>query len=469
MRRAAVFALLLYSFVFGNVHAEVTHIRFGRFGDVTLYSRKPEASRVILFISGDEGWGRVVADMAGELSNADTLVAGIDARQYQGSLRHSREECSYPAAELEALSKEIQKRLNFPHYVLPVIIGYSAGASLAYASFAQAPPNTFSGAITFGFCPDSRVEHRFCAGTGLQLKSGAGGKGFTFLPARNLETRWFLFQGSIGPVCNPSVIDAFVKEVPRATVIHLPDQGHGISASAQFMTQLQSALTDLTKKETVAAEKSSSVPGEKPKDLPLIELPASGKASDSLAFIVTGDGGWASLDREVGTYLAKQGIAVVGFDSLQYFWTRRTPDQAARDFAKVMQYYLGAWDKQKAILVGYSFGADVMPFLASRLPGDLLQRVKLIALLGPSRDADFEFHVTEWLGSIHRKDSQPVLPEVKKLKGTKTLCFYGRKDGDDSLCTILDSSLATRIAIDGGHHFGGDYQSIAEKIVTESK
>ena len=36
----------------------------------------------------------------------------------------------------------------------------------------------------------------------------------------------------------------------------------------------------------------------------------------------------------------------------------------------------------KVVLIGYSLGADVLPFMASRLKPDLVNRVVLIALLG---------------------------------------------------------------------------------------
>jgi type IV secretory pathway VirJ component len=463
--KQALFALfLLCAFYLNDVFASVQVIHFARFGEVKLYSSGTAQSRVILFLSGGEARRSVVADLEMKLAGADVVVAGIDAARYVSELQRSREKCHYPAADLEALSKEIEKKLNFAHYVLPVVIGHSEGASLAYASLAQAPPNTFYGLITVGFCPENGIGGHYCSGTGLQVKPAADRKRFTFLPSQHLETPWLLLADTAKPACSASSIAAFTKGIAAARVIPTVNEAN----ENALLTQLESALDHLNKR-NASSQSPQSAPSEKPKDLPLIELPASGKASDSIAFILTGDGGWASLDREVGTYLATQGIAVVGFDCLQYFWTRRTPDEAAKDFSKVMQYYLTAWHKRQALLIGYSFGADVLPFLAHRLPADLLRRVRLIGLLGPSRDADFEFHVTEWLGSGRRKDSQPVLPEVKKLKGTRILCFYGRDDADDSLCTLLDASLATRVPIEGGHHFGGDYQTIAKTIVTESQ
>ena len=132
--------------------------------------------------------------------------------------------------------------------------------------------------------------------------------------------------------------------------------------------------------------------------------------------IVTGDGGWASIDRDIGNALAERGIPVVGFNSLQYFWNRHTPEETARDVQRVLQHYLALWHKQTAMMIGYSFGADVLPFLINRFPPDLQKSITVVALLGPSRTADFEFHLTDWLGGVHHENDKPVLPEIKKLQ-----------------------------------------------------
>ena len=106
-------------------------------------------------------------------------------------------------------------------------------------------------------------------------------------------------------------------------------------------------------------------------DLPLVEVPAPDSNTDTLCVIVSGDGGWAAIDKGISAALAKQGIPVVGLNALKYFWSARTPDQSAKDLERILRHYLAAWKKQKVLLVGYSFGADVIPFMATRLPDDL--------------------------------------------------------------------------------------------------
>jgi len=76
----------------------------------------------------------------------------------------------------------------------------------------------------------------------------------------------------------------------------------------------------------------------------------------------------------------------------------KTPEIAAEDLSRILRAYLTTWKKDKVVLIGYSLAADVLPFMANRLELDLLNRVVLIALLGPGNDANFEFHLTDWLG-----------------------------------------------------------------------
>ena len=51
------------------------------------------------------------------------------------------------------------------------------------------------------------------------------------------------------------------------------------------------------------------------------------------------------------------------------------------------------------LLVGYSFGADVLPFVVNRLPADLRARVASVSLLGIDSNASFEVRVTDWVGA----------------------------------------------------------------------
>ncbi|MGB8933180.1 MAG: AcvB/VirJ family lysyl-phosphatidylglycerol hydrolase, partial [Anaeromyxobacteraceae bacterium] len=179
--------------------------------------------------------------------------------------------------------------------------------------------------------------------------------------------------------------------------------------------------------------------------------------------LVTGDGGWAGIDRELAAAVAANGLPVVGLDSLKYFWTRRTPESFAADLGRIIEHYAAALGRPNVALIGYSRGADVLPAATALLAGGPRARVKVLALLGPGRAAEFELHVADFISS--GSGGRPILPDVERLAGTPVLCLYGRDEGE-SLCPLIRSRPGARLVeLDGGHHFGGDYGAVAREVV----
>jgi type IV secretory pathway VirJ component len=177
--------------------------------------------------------------------------------------------------------------------------------------------------------------------------------------------------------------------------------------------------------------------------------------------MLSGDGGWAGLDKKVAAALADEGIDVVGIDSLRYFWSERTPQGLADDLDRVIRYYASQWHKTGAILIGYSQGADVLPFAINRLPPASRQLVTHSVLMGLGINASFEFHDGNWLGST---DGVPIRPEAAKLQPERTLCIYGA-DESDSLCPQLAPASVQARKMAGGHHFDGNYDELARMII----
>jgi len=448
------------------VHVNAEALRMGRFGVVDLYHAGTNPAHVVLLLSGDAGWNVSAAELAADLSSqTDSLVVGIDSRHYQGQLALSHERCHYPAADLEALSKFVQKSLEFPQYITPVLLGYLSGGTVAYGALVQAPPGTFAGAISIGFCPRVSLSRPFCRGYGLQSEELPAGKGYRFLPISAVKDPWSVIQGGDDPVCRAEEASTFVARVKGAQIQVLAGRGHGMATVAQWMPAVKMAFSGMMQARD--DYKKSTAPVSGPKDLPLVELPARKPEADLFAVIVSGDGGWASIDRQIGEALVQDGIPVVGLNSLQYFWKERTQAEMSGDLARILNYYLTGREKSGAILIGYSLGADVLPFMVSPLPESLKAKIIDIALLGPSPTVDFEFHLTDWLGSLSGRAGHATGPEVEKLKGKKILCFYGEEE-KDSLCPRLSPALAVPVRLQGGHHFDGGYGPIVDRILKEA-
>jgi type IV secretory pathway VirJ component len=196
--------------------------------------------------------------------------------------------------------------------------------------------------------------------------------------------------------------------------------------------------------------------------LPLIEVPARTPSTRPVfSVMISGDGGWAKIDKSIADGLSSRGIAVVGLNALQYFWTKRDADTLANDVASLIENYGARWNARDVILIGYSRGADVLPFAVSRFPDAIRKRVVLVALLSASKSATFEFKVTDW---FHDRDGIATRPEIEKLRGTRTICVYGTDDAE-TVCTDVDPRIVHRVPLAGAHHFDRDYDVLAKIIV----
>jgi type IV secretory pathway VirJ component len=323
----------------------------------------------------------------------------------------------------------------------------------------------FKGALSIGFCPDLDLIKPLCKGAGIEATPRRDDKGrlkgVNFLPARSLSGKWISLQGELDQVCPAAVAQKFIASVPGGDMIMLPKVGHGYSVDKNWVPQYEAAYERIT-----AASKPAQTPSlpSSVADLPLIVVPAAaGAASPWFGVFLTGDGGWVGLDRGVSRELAKHHIPVVGWDSLKYFWSPRTPDGAAADLDRVVRHYSREWGKSHVLLIGYSQGADTMPFMVNRLPAQTHDMVGLTAFLGLSDNAVFEFHVANWLANPAK--GIPTAPELQRWSGSPYLCMYGEKDGD-AACEQLTGKGGEVIKLAGGHHFGGAYAGIAEQILS---
>ena len=82
-----------------------------------------------------------------------------------------------PRADFEALSHQVQKEIGMSEYHVPVLIGYSSGATVVYAALVESPPGTFAGALSLGFCPDQDFAGAaLCPGAGLHYRANERGE-----------------------------------------------------------------------------------------------------------------------------------------------------------------------------------------------------------------------------------------------------------------------------------------------------
>ncbi len=408
----------------------------------------PAHGAVVLF-SDRQGWNEAMDAAAKAIAEAGEMVVGFDtprvlveaARTPDGCLDLS-EAISDAAAGALRGGEEDEKAGSG---IAPVLAGTGDGATLAYAILAQSPQGRFSGVVPVSFTGDLASAAPLCAGA----PSEPAGTGlFHYRPAAMLPG-WL----------------AIVTEHPDASRIaaYAAAAGAAVNTVPGNFDFPASVITVLVQAHKPADGSDDEGVGA----LPLVPLPVE-KPGGLMAVIYSGDGGWRDADKRLGEALQSDGVPVVGVDSLRYFWREKTPEQVAADLALILAYYPQVWGTPKVILIGYSFGADVLPFAVNRQTPEAQARIVQISLLGLAERADFAIQIAGWLGAGPSDAALSVLPEIARLDLSRVQCFYGQEE-EDSLCPTQALSGAEIIAMPGGHHFDGEYEKIAQRIIAGAR
>ena len=427
------------------------------FGQLTIERTADEPKGIVLFASGAGGWSADLTAIAREIAAQNYVVAGIDLNAWLTRLDRSAAACLDLVADFDRLNRGLEQRYPPATHLPPILLGYGAGAALTYAALAQAPAEQFHAGVALDFCPVLALHKPLCPGAAnLETVLLPDGKGVTLKPIARLPTTWFVFQNR--PACDAGAAAQFVQSIPLARLTGIP----GAEGVKSGLPQLSALFQWLDPGIVKQVQPEASVSG-----VPLTEIPVTGGPDrPQLAVMFSGDGGWALLDRAVTAELAKNGLPTIGWDSLSYFWKARTPEQVAFDLDRVLRHYLEVWKKQRIVLIGFSFGANVLPAVVNRLPKELQERIDLIALLSLSDRVAFEFHLDDWINDAPGKEDQPVRPELEKLNGIKRLCLYGGED-ENSACPHFAAMGVIAEKMPGDHHVDEDYQGVAQRILAQ--
>ncbi len=408
-----------------------------------------------ILISDNQGWDDAAEAMARHLADEGQAVAGIELPVYRAALQSEDHECTLVTRDLESMARDIEETLPFAEYRPPTIIGMGVGSGIVYAAAAQVMPNTFAAGIALRFDPTFDVGHKMC----LPVETAEAGKPLRYGPVGAHETPWFLtpsaafyFTPSAAFAAPGGGLSQWVAGMPTA---------HVLAPKADDLATVDDAMSQLAK--TKKAE--ASIDG-----LPIVELPPSGPSAGEHPLVVfySGDGGWRDIDKKIGGYLSDQGYFVAGIDSLRYFWRKKDPQTMAADLDRLIRHYHAQTKDHGVILVGYSFGADVIPFMVNLMAPDTKAQVKMLSLMGISDHASFEIRLQGILGALNT-DGPPTLPELLKLKGIPIQCVFGEIE-KGSVCADKElDAVVNRIELGGGHHFDGDYRHTADLIISADK
>jgi type IV secretory pathway VirJ component len=406
-----------------------------------------DARGVIVLLSRGQGWSDREEGVADALADSGAVVVGVDLPEYYATLQDRTADCLYLVSDIEDLSRQLHRRAGIPSYHPPLVAGIGDGATLALAIAAQTPNSTIAGTIAVD--PEAVIPLSTVLCTPAPKTPAAGGT---------------MYGLTSGPLPNPVEIILTPAASPegRAHAADL-DRTHPAlriievsrEADAVLLQSLSAAFRDLAAASTPLA-------------LPLVPLDAK-PTRNLMAVIYSGDGGWRDIDQKLGGYLQKEGIPVVGIDALRYFWAGKTPQETADDLSRVIATYRKRWKVDHVVLIGYSFGANILPATYRALPEPDRQAVSLLSLLALSHQADFEIDVTGWLGMAGAGRHGDPVDDLKQIEPFKIQCIHGVAEDDSACPDVSEITGAQVLSRPGGHHFDGDYKALSDQIVERSR
>ncbi|MCM5552607.1 AcvB/VirJ family lysyl-phosphatidylglycerol hydrolase [Pleomorphomonas sp. NRK KF1] len=405
-----------------------------------------EPTGLVYLLSGSEGYGFWDRVKARRYAASGAVVVGIDTPATFAKAEMLADDCVYFVSDVEQVSQNIQRVLDVQSYHSPVIAGSGLGGTFALALAAQSPDATIGRTIAVDPPAALPLRKELCS-EARHVRSAHGAGWIYELQKGHLPDPIDVYMTRIADPAGAAHVDEMVGSgFAIATAKSI--KGAGRTLDGAVLEQLDAT-----------SDTGSPLAG-----IPITLVPAVPK-HDTLAIIYSGDGGWRDIDAEIGGYLAKAGVPVVGIDSLRYFWNEVDPGDAAGDLAKVIDTYEKKWGVHKVALIGYSFGADALPAIYQALPEDRKAGVKLVSLLAYTGAHQFEIQVSGILGGKTDPSGPSTLPDLMKVEPVKVQCIYGSED-DETACTRLPKDKGFSLLVHpGGHHFNDDYKPVARDIL----
>lgn len=186
-------------------------------------------------------------------------------------------------------------------------------------------------------------------------------------------------------------------------------------------------------------------------------------SKEPLVLFLSGDGGWYKFEQSIADSLALYGIPTIGFDTKKYFWNRRTPEETTKDVFNCLNYYGKTWKRDHYLLIGYSLGAEILPFIISRFPSQIRSGISMYVLLSPSEKTDFVIHISDMMGIKNKSDIYDVAKEILKLPDVPSLIIFGSEE-KPRMPALLSGTDVKFALVPGDHHYKFDSPLIIRKM-----
>lgn len=196
---------------------------------------------------------------------------------------------------------------------------------------------------------------------------------------------------------------------------------------------------------------------------PFTIVQAGGKAQRNVtAIVLSGDMGFrVGMGPQIARRLAGDGIPVVGVNSLTYFRTTRTPAEATALIEAAMAKAHALGPRNTLVLIGQSYGADMLHVGLAGLPPALRREIALVVLVVPGATVEYRASPSEVL--TFAMAEADALPTARRLDWVPLLCIRGREE-PASLCPLLHQRNLRAVALPGGHPLHNDAAAVYREI-----
>ena len=286
MRRpAALLPILALVLALGSSGTPPTPVPGGRLGSLRLFGPEGTTGAVVVWLGNAPGWSQADEAAARRLAAGGAIVAGVDLPVYLAAIEKEHSRCLYLAGDVEHAARLIERRFDLDRFRSPIVAGVGPGGRLALAMMEQAPPVTLASAAVVDPVADVKTAITICrqppSNVGVPNEAGA-------------ESAIVAFSGRASSGKAAPTLAALSRAGLRPRIEPIPAAATAEDSLAELI--LRHLAVD---RQDVAVTKDLS-------DLPIIGLPAAPGAP--LAIVLSGDGGWRDIDREIAEIFASPGL-----------------------------------------------------------------------------------------------------------------------------------------------------------------
>ncbi|WP_291123016.1 AcvB/VirJ family lysyl-phosphatidylglycerol hydrolase [Empedobacter sp. UBA7620] len=184
-----------------------------------------------------------------------------------------------------------------------------------------------------------------------------------------------------------------------------------------------------------------------------------------ILFYLSGDAGLGPFSKSICKNLYQKGYDIYALNSKVYFWHERDSKKTAEILAQFLEEKLKHHKNQEVVFIGYSFGADAIPFIINQFPTKTKNRIHQLILLDPYETADLEIHYKNLIfENVSGKwNTIPEINQLPNLHLSIILSDYGKNYPFNKI-TLTNKNI---ISLGCNHHFNRNYQKVTETIIKQ--